>query len=243
MATVADQLLEIIRAEIISGKLRPNQEISERTLVERFQFSRTPVRESLKRLRERGFLTLGRKDVVMVREVSLSEMKDLFDLRVRLEGDAALLAAKNITPANVAELRAINGRFVKAVSRTDVSQMIELRRQFHSITASATRNRWLADILVQLRDNAYQADHWQRHWQDIGRANDTKDVYEQMIDALAARDGRAYKALVARQIRSAFTAYAKRLKAEPVTRQLSRPQARPVSRLVPPGASGKKKRG
>jgi DNA-binding GntR family transcriptional regulator len=228
VTTVADQILEIIRSEIICGKLRPNEAISERTLVERFQVSRTPVRESLKRLRERGFLTLGRQGVVMVRDVSLPELKDLFYLRVRLEGDAALLAAKNITPKEIAELRDINSRFVKAVSRADVGQMIELRRLFHSITASATRNRWLADILVHLRDNAYQAGpwQWQWHWQDIGQANNTSDMYEHMIDALAVGDGRTYRKLVAKQIRSAFDAYANRLKAEPVARQLSLPVAK-----------------
>lgn len=243
MATVADQILEIIRSEIISGILRPNEEISERTLVERFQVSRTPVRESLKRLRERGFLTLGRQGVVMVREVSLSEMKDLFDLRVRLEGDAALLAAKNITPQEIAELRDVNDRFVKAVSRSDVSQMIELRRRFHSITASATRNRWLADILVHLRDNAYQVGHWHWHWQDIGRATVTSDVYEQMIGALAAGDGRAYRNLVTKQIRTAFNAYADRLKAAPAARQLSMPAAKPGSRSVRPLGNRKRKKG
>lgn len=221
MATVADQILEVIKTDILSGKLRPNESISERTLVERFQVSRTPVREALKRLRERGFLSLGRQGVVVVRDTPLSEMKDLFDLRVRIEGDAALLAAKNITAQEISELRSINQRFEKAVSKTDLGQMIELRRSFHLITSNATRNRWLKEILIHLRDNAYQVGHWQWHWQDIDRAKTTIDAYEHMIDALEKNDGRAYKSLVVKQIQSAFEGYESRLKAEPPAQPLS----------------------
>jgi DNA-binding GntR family transcriptional regulator len=221
MATVADQILEVIKADILSGRLRPNDAISERTLVERFQVSRTPVREALKRLRERGLLSLGRQGVVVVRDTPLADMKDLFDLRAQIEGDAALLVGKNITAKEIAELRSINRRLEKAVANTDVLQMIELRRLFHAITAEATRNRWLKDILIHLRDNAYQVGHWQSHWQDLDRARSTIDTYAHMIEALEARDGRAYKALVVKQILSAFEGYERRLKAESRARPLS----------------------
>jgi DNA-binding GntR family transcriptional regulator len=221
MATVADQILEVIKADILSGRLRPNDAISERTLVERFQVSRTPVREALKRLRERGMLTLGRQGVVVVRDTPLSDMKDLFDLRAQIEADAALLAVKHITVKELAELRSINRRLEKAVAKADIPQMIDLRRLFHAITAEATRNRWLKDILIHLRDNAYQVGHWQSHWQDLDRARSTIDAYAHMIDALESRDGRAYKSLVVKQILSAFEGYENRLKADSRARPLS----------------------
>jgi DNA-binding GntR family transcriptional regulator len=213
MGTVADDIFEFIVTDILSGSLRPNEAISERALVERYGASRTPVREALKRLQDRGFLILGPKGVSVVRDMPIEELRDLYALRLWLEREAALLVAKQITREEIARLRQINRRFADAVARRDLLRMLEVRAEFHSTALAATRNRWTAEILIQLREKAYLVRHW--HWQDAARAEQTIQLHERMIDALQRKDGKQYSRLVVEQIQAALELYADRLTARP----------------------------
>jgi DNA-binding GntR family transcriptional regulator len=58
-------------------------------LVARFGASRTPVREAIKRLHERGFLSIERKGAARIREMDRGEIEELYALRLRLERAAA----------------------------------------------------------------------------------------------------------------------------------------------------------
>lgn len=219
MATVADQIFELIVTDILSGTLRPKDAISERALVARFGASRTPAREALKRLQERGFLTSGPKGVSIVRDMPLEEIESLYALRVRLERVAAVLTARQITRAEIARLREINARFAAAVGRRDLLEMLEIRAEFHSTVAAATRNRWLAEILTQLRDKAYAVRHW--HWQDLRRAQETIRLHDEMIRALYRRNIPRYRRLIEEQIRAALDVYVNRLVALPAEKGLA----------------------
>ena len=72
--------------------------------------------------------------------------------------------------------------------------MLAVRAEFHGIVARATRNRWLADILVMLRERSYVVRHY--HWQDAGRAAQTLRLHEEMIRALEDRKAQVYHRLV-----------------------------------------------
>lgn len=225
--SVAERVFGLIASDILSGALPPRSVISERALVERFGASRTPVREALKRLQERGLLATGPKGVSVVPPVSLDEIRQLYALRLRLERAAALLTARRITAEEIARLRRINRRFAKVVERRDLIAMLEIRAEFHGVVVSAVRNRWLAEMLALLREKAYAVRHW--HWQDLGRARDTIRLHDEMIAALAARDARRYSTLVVEQIRTALDAYSARLVAVPATERPGRRRGEPLN--------------
>src|SRR6266446_3602763 len=87
--TASDQIFAQLMREILSGILRPRDQLSERALVERFGASRTPVREAVKRLLERGLLTAGRRGVAVVRDIDQREVEELYAVRLKLEAWAA----------------------------------------------------------------------------------------------------------------------------------------------------------
>lgn len=207
--TAADQVYKTIIGEINRGKLRPRDAFSERDLVERFRVSRTPVREALKRLHERGFVELGPKRVSVVRGIDRQAVRDLYGLRLKLEDMAAKLTAKHVTPAELARLRAINREFSRAWKDRDLGRMLEIRAGFHAALVQATRNPWLAKILVILRDDAYAVRS--AHWQEPERARQSIDLHQEMIDALAAGKGAHYRKLVLKQIRDGLDTYLARL--------------------------------
>ena len=74
-----------LRALLLSGELPPGSLISERQLVARFEFSKTPIRVALERLERDGFVEVLPQRGVRVRGLSDKEIADHFDLRIALE--------------------------------------------------------------------------------------------------------------------------------------------------------------
>ena len=95
-----------IVSDIHAGVFRPRDAISERDVVQRFGVSRTPAREAIKRLFARGLLEVGPRRVAIVKEITQKDLGDLYDLRLRLEAEAATLTAKHISDAELANRRA-----------------------------------------------------------------------------------------------------------------------------------------
>lgn len=209
-------------SEILTGSLRPRDRVSERDLVARYGVSRTPVREALKRMLERGFLEIGPKGVAQVLDLAEEDLEKLYELRLKLESEAAEPIVKNIDDATITELEEINRQFASAVKARDLEEMLEVRSRFHATLTGAMNNHWLADILVSLREKSYVVRY--THWQSVERARETVQVHEEMISALRAKDVTAFRKLVTGQIRSGLESYRARL--VPRRRQSQRAKAR-----------------
>lgn len=207
--TTSERVFHQLLREILSGILRPRDRLSERELVARFGVSRTPVREAIKRLFAKGFLMVGPKGVAVIRDITRQEVEELYAVRFLLERTAADLTVRNITSEEIARLEEINRRFEKAVLERDLPKMLDIKAEFHETTANATRNRWLAEILINLREKAYVVRY--ASWQDISHAEETIKVHEEMIDCLRRQDQEGYWKLVLDHIRTPLEMYRSRL--------------------------------
>jgi|GEM_PF-2374650 len=212
-STEADRVFDGVVGDILAGVTRPRERISERDLVAKYGVSRTPVREAIKRLFERGFAEPGPKGVAVIVEISNDDLLKLYELRLQLEEKAASDTVANITAEEIEELGRINKRFSSALEKRDLVEMLEVRAEFHALLARATRNPWLQMVLVMLRDKAYVVRHY--HWQDLDRATQTMHLHALMIDALRRRATADYREMALRQIRSAIDVYESRLRAKP----------------------------
>jgi len=222
VSTAADRVFGDLVRDILSGAHRPRDQISERDLVARFGVSRTPVREAIKRLFERGFVEAGPKGVAVVSDIAGEDLHNLYALRLQLESHAAMLTAAKISPTEIDQLLRINKDFAAALAQHDLARMLEVRAQFHALAVRASRNRWLAEVLIMLRDRAYPVRHL--HWQDAERAAQTVQIHDRMITALRRRDAKRYRDLVLQQIRAAIDCYDKQLRVplKPINRRVAR---------------------
>src|SRR5699024_804683 len=87
-------LLERIRVKITSGELDPGAPLSEVSLAQEFEVSRTPIREVLKQLQLEGLVEIRPKVGTFVREPTRREIVELFQLKEVLEGLGAALMAR-----------------------------------------------------------------------------------------------------------------------------------------------------
>jgi DNA-binding GntR family transcriptional regulator len=138
-------VFETLRREIVAGELRPNSPLIELDLAERFEVSRTPVRESLQRLATAG-LVVPRKRGWAVREFTTQEIRQNAEVRLALEGYAAGLAATRASAAQIAELKAIHEQRL-ALRSSDEEMRVRTNREFHDAIMAASGNGRLTNAI------------------------------------------------------------------------------------------------
>lgn len=194
-------LYRVLREEILGCKIQPGGELREQELAARFEVSKSPVREALLRLEREGLIIVAPRQGYRVAPISLSEAKDMFELRLVLE-EACVASA--IRDASDAALRRLDEfRTLEGTATTDA--FISYNSRFHSAIAACSGNTRMAettrnliehmDRLVRVSlsvDSQHAADH-QALIQEHG----------QIIDTIQQRDRRKAKQLVRHHIGAA----------------------------------------
>jgi DNA-binding GntR family transcriptional regulator len=149
-ASLKHDVYEGIRADIIEGSVLPGDLLKERELAEVYGVSKTPVREALALLEQESLVQSIPRAGYMVTQPSLSDLQDLYQLRLALETTAIRLAAENISEQDLARLEEI-------AFTSDPEKARAHNREFHSLVAWASGNSRLARIVDQLLD---EMDRW-----------------------------------------------------------------------------------
>ncbi|HEY6075227.1 MAG TPA: GntR family transcriptional regulator, partial [Gaiella sp.] len=111
VSTKADDIARELEDEIVSGVIPPGTVLRQETLSERFEVSRTPVREALRRLAALGLVSFEPNRGVRVRSISAHELREAFLVRAELEALATEVATPKMTPDDLAALDAMERRF------------------------------------------------------------------------------------------------------------------------------------
>ncbi len=147
------QLFETIRDRIVHGEYPPGMTLPEKDLCEEFQVSRTPLREAFLRLQDMKLLSVIPRLGTTVRPIDIQEIRDAFEVKVRLEGLTGELAAERISPAHLQELDDVirEGALLLREGENDRHyRLIEIEGRFHEIVRRAARNAVLRELLDNL---------------------------------------------------------------------------------------------
>ena len=145
-------IVERVRSAIVSGRVPNGTIYSVPTMAAELSVSTTPVREALLELSQDGFLTPLRNRGFRVEPMSLSELDNLFDLRVVLEAFALQSIARQGLKDS-APLRSLADSVADAVGRSDVDGYVEADRAFHHAFVQRANNPLLTNMIMKLRDN------------------------------------------------------------------------------------------
>ncbi|MCP3413662.1 GntR family transcriptional regulator [Bradyrhizobium brasilense] len=146
-----EQVLQRVRAEIISGQSLPGTMYSVPSLAASLGVSSTPVREALLELSRGGLVEPMRNRGFKVVEPTLTELRNLFDMREVLELHAAVLVAAN-PPKDLTIVRGWADQIARAVETDDVQLYLEADRNYHREFVAAAGNDLLTDTVMGLRD-------------------------------------------------------------------------------------------
>jgi DNA-binding GntR family transcriptional regulator len=150
--TVNAQVLDALRAAVITGELQPGTLHSVQTLATQLGVSRTPVREALIKLAQQGMVRFERNRGVRVLQTTLHDLEEVFALRLLLEVPATRRACRQIDEAGRRELRKLYQAMEKAARAEDEYRMWEHDRRFHLVLLQASGNLRLAEYVDGLRD-------------------------------------------------------------------------------------------
>jgi DNA-binding GntR family transcriptional regulator len=142
-----------IKRHILEGKLDEDTRLTEEFLSNRLGISKSPVREALNSLQTEGLIHIEPRRGARLRQFSVKEVKNLYDLRETLEVFAVSIA--RVTPALLAELAKSVERTRRWVKANDKIKHIEEDTRFHGAIASATGNDELCRVLKNTQDQIW----------------------------------------------------------------------------------------
>lgn len=141
---------QYLEHEIFSGQILPGEKINEVHIARELGVSRSPVREACRELEQGGFLVNRVQRGSFVRELTLEEVAQIYEIREGLGAQAGKLAAKRITSKQVAQFEGLLERMVKANQSGDIIAIWDLGFEFHKIMMEACGNPQLAEIYFNL---------------------------------------------------------------------------------------------
>lgn len=142
----------VLRQEIIELVLEPGQPLDETRLSQRFEMSRTPVREALMRLATEGFVTTLPNRNTIVSTINFGELPVYYDTLTLMYRITTRLAAMHRTDADLEVIRGYAAQFDAAVDAADALSMIASNREFHVAIARAGRNKYYVELFARLLD-------------------------------------------------------------------------------------------
>ncbi|MCX5581714.1 GntR family transcriptional regulator [Kaistia terrae] len=146
-----EQVLQQVRAEIISGQSAPGAMYSVPSLAATLGVSTTPVREALLELARSGLIEPLRNRGFKVVTPTLTQLRNLFDMREMLEVKAAEIVALK-RKKDLDGVRKIADEIADAVEVGTVAGYLEADRRFHQAFAEITDNELLAETIMAFRD-------------------------------------------------------------------------------------------
>lgn len=216
MVTKSDQSLRAyqeIKEGILTNRLRPGTKLNHQALAEMLGISRTPVRESLERLHQEGFVTRIANRGHMVAEMDAQELQDLYETREALETHAVhLLFSKDRVGAAVASLDALNERYQHLCDGKLTRERLLLDRDFHLALAQASGNEYLHKTLAAVFERLVLKRRIEG-FQDY-RGTEPYNEHVRLLEALRARDEAAAQQVLRDHVGHACSRFTKYLEAE-----------------------------
>ena len=195
-----EEVVKRLRDLIIQGKLRPNERLGERELCERFEISRTPLREALKVLATEGLVELLPHRGARVACLTRADVQNMFEVMASLEALSGELAAVRITEEQLAEIDRIHADMVEAYERRDLPRYFDHNQAIHERIIIAGRNPVLREVYHGLNSRIararYAANMSEERWAAAVRE------HEALLAALRARDAGGLSAILRDHLRN-----------------------------------------
>ncbi|MDF0600250.1 GntR family transcriptional regulator [Psychromarinibacter sp. C21-152] len=209
----ASHVYERIKSEIIDLTLAPGTPIDDSHLAERFNMSRTPIREAMVRLAAEGLITTLTNRATIVSNIDFLNMSDFFDALTLMNRVTAREAAAKHVASDIETVRARQAEFAEAVAAQDALAMIRTNRDFHVAIAEAGGNQYYVDLFTRLLDEGRRILRLYYYSFDDRLPGQYITEHEDLIEAIVARDvaradrlGREHADQIVGQIQSYITA-------------------------------------
>lgn len=188
--SLAAQVEQALREEIVSNRLAPNQRIDVGHYAALWQISPTPVRDAIKSLESAGFVTVSPRRGVHVADLNIATLREIYELRMSIECTAIRLASSNVPKDRAAHALAQYRRAAETNGTAREALLSEIDTIVHELALEYCSNTRLRRMMQDLNDLV----RWCRLSviRNLPQAYDsTLPEHIRLCEALVARDGEA----------------------------------------------------
>ena len=186
--TIGDQVYKALRRDIIELKIEPGEKLSEAQVAERFQVSRAPVRDAIRRLEQERLVLVKPQVGTIVSQIDPDQAREVCEVRLLLEPHATFVAASCIKDTDLAGLKVDFDRL-----HTLADDCLDKRRlivktdyKLHRTIWRYSNNREIEDILDRYLDRVRRIQL--ATMEMANRLTPSEHEMRQIFEALIARN-------------------------------------------------------
>ncbi len=184
--SLSARVFHALREAILAGQYKPDEELKEKTIGEELGVSRTPVREALRQLELEGLVNIIPNKGAYVIGITQKDIRDIYEIRSRLEGLCARWAAACITKEQLDELEENLYLSDFHTAKQNYEQVVELDSRFHEILYTASGSKELRHVLLDFH-------HYAQRTRKITlsggeRAEQSNAEHRRIVEALKLHD-------------------------------------------------------
>ncbi len=195
--SLADQVFDKLENDIIHGVYAKGEILTELKLVEQLGVSRTPIRDALRRLeQERLIADTGKGSVVL--GITEEDLRDIMNIRERIEGLCAYYAAKNITAEGIKELAHITDLQDFYFNKGDTDRLRQVDDEFHDAICRLSQRHVISDTLTPLHRKTRR--YRRIAMEDRERTTQTLREHYEIYQAIASGDAELAQSLMTQHI-------------------------------------------
>lgn len=178
------QTVDVLRDEIISGRIPPGTRLVEREVAQLLGVSRAPIRDALMELEKEGLVESGSNGRCVI-ELTERDIRELYEVRLSLERLAVKLAAENTSPENRVALSAKLEELRDAIKTRDRSRYIKSDLESHFLVWRQAGNRHLLKMLDSMVGPIFM---FIANNAEVYDWSATLDCHQEMVDSIYAGD-------------------------------------------------------
>lgn len=203
---ISEEISSHLTEDIINGVFKPGQKLEEQAIAERFNVSRTPVRDAFKQLAATGLIESRPHRGVTVVELDLDQLNDLFEALSEVEAICARLSAQRMTVVERKHLENLHLKEASVLKEKDDAVYFDYNEQIHSAIHKGGHNQTLAEFAQDLRRRLspfrgslfFKEGNWPHH---------NSMEHDELVEAILTSDTeKAFDAMRSHVASSAFNA-------------------------------------
>lgn len=145
-----ERVVNLVKHQIIFGCLRPRERLIEDDLCAKIGVSRHLIRTVFVRLEHLGLVTRRPNKGAVVRDFSVEEVEEIYEMRALLQAEAARRVPLPASRLLLERLHAIHAEHAAAIARQDLGLVCTVNNEFHRTFFAAAGNRMLAQMIERL---------------------------------------------------------------------------------------------
>ena len=185
--TKAASAYDAIKDLVLREKIEPGCILSTSALMEQVKMSRAPVVDAIKRLESEGFIKVMPQQGIMIREMTVHEMRDINEMRLVLETYVTEKVTSQISEEDISHLEDIIDEMKQKAREKDYYGFILLDHEMHNYLYDLHPNEHMKDTLRRMRDRIF-AVGFKIVARRKGRMESTIEEHSEILEALRAKD-------------------------------------------------------